>query len=157
MELEFPMMADKLEYVIDSGGPGKFRGGVGIRKDWRILIPSYVGTHSNRHKIPGPGLKSGKAGTLTKITKNPGTDQSTSIPRESTFLPVIPGDVVSISAGGGGGYGDPRERDPEKVLIDVMNGLVSEESAMRDYGVVLDMTSKVVNVKATHNLRKSKN
>lgn len=157
MELEFPMIADRLEYVIDSGGPGKFRGGVGIRKDWRILVPSYVGTHSNRHKIPGPGLKSGKAGTLTRITKNPGTDRSTSIPRESTFLPVIAGDVVSISAGGGGGYGDPKQRDPEKVLMDVINGFVSEESAMRDYGVVLDMTSKTVDVEATHNLRNSKN
>ena len=157
MELEFPMIADRLEYVIDSGGPGKFRGGVGIRKDWRILVPSYVGTHSNRHKIPGPGLKSGKAGTLTRITKNPGTDRSTSIPRESTFLPVIAGDVVSISAGGGGGYGDPKQRDPEKVLMDVINGFVSEESAMRDYGVVLDMTSKIVDVEATHNLRNSKN
>ena len=157
MELEFPMIADRLEYVMDSGGPGQFRGGVGIRKDWRMLIPSYVGTHSNRHKIPGPGLKCGKAGTLTRITKDPDTNRSTPIPREITFLPVIPGDVVSISAGGGGGYGDPNKRDPEKVLLDVMNGLVSEEAALRDYGVVLDMTLNVVDVEATNNLRKSKN
>jgi len=156
MELEFPMIADRLEYVMDSGGPGQFRGGVGIRKDWRMLVPSYVGAHSNRHKIPGPGLKLGKAGTLTRITKDPDSDQPMNIPREITFLPVVPGDVISISAGGGGGYGDPRKRDPQKVLLDVMNGLVSKGAAMRDYGVVLDMTSNMVDVEATNNLRKHK-
>jgi N-methylhydantoinase B len=147
------MIADRLEYVMDSGGPGQFRGGVGIRKDWRMLVPSYVGAHSNRHKIPGPGLKLGKAGTLTRITKDPDSDQPMNIPREITFLPVVPGDVISISAGGGGGYGDPRKRDPQKVLLDVMNGLVSKGAAMRDYGVVLDMTSNMVDVEATNNLR----
>ncbi len=155
MEQEFPMMADRLEYIPDSGGPGRFRGGVGIRKDWRMLVDSFVGVHSNRHRIPGPGLLDGKDGTLTRIVRNPDSSSPETIPREATFVPVSPDDVVSIFAGGGGGYGDPLERLPEHVLQDVVNGLVTVEGAQRDYGVVVDPEQGQLDIKATERLRRS--
>lgn len=153
MEQEFPMMAERLEYVRDSGGPGKFRGGVGIRKDWRMLIDSYVGTHSNRHKIPGPGLLGGNKGTLTRIMKSPDSADHEEIHREATFVPAKTGDIVSIFAGGGGGYGHPFDREPESVLTDVVNGLVSVESAKRDYGVAVDLGRRRLDVEETRRLR----
>ena len=153
MEQEFPMMADRLEYIPDSGGPGRFRGGLGVRKDWRMLVDSFVGVHSNRHKIPGPGLLNGSDGTLTKIVRNPDSPSSEVLPREATLLPVGPNDVITIFAGGGGGYGDPLERDPSKVWEDVVNGLVTVEAARRDYKVALNPDSLEVDVAVTKQLR----
>ena len=154
MEQEFPMMADRLEYIPDSGGPGRFRGGVGIRKDWRMLIDSFVGVHSNRHRIPGPGLLDGDDGTLTRIVRNPDSDGAETLHREATFVPVGPGDVVAIFAGGGGGYGSPLDRDPRLVAQDIVDGLVTIKAARRDYGVVIDPDSLNVHSQATADLRR---
>ncbi len=155
MEQEFPMMADRLEYIPDSGGPGRFRGGLGVRKDWRMLVDSFVGVHSNRHRIPGPGLLNGADGSLTRIVRNPDSPSPETIPREATFVPVGPSDVVSIFAGGGGGYGNPLERDHRHVREDVVNGLVTVEAARRDYKVVIDPQTLEVDMDATQRLRRS--
>jgi N-methylhydantoinase B len=151
MELEFPMMADCLEYVPDSAGAGRFRGGVGIRKDYRMLVDTYVGTHSNRHKIPGPGLLGARDGGLTRIVHNADGTESRELPREGALIPVEAEDVVTIVSGGGGGFGDPLERDPALVLHDVLNEKVTVEGARRDYGVVVDRLA--VDVEATDLLR----
>ena len=156
MEMEFPVMADRLEYVPDSGGPGRFRGGLGIRKDYRMLVDSYVGTHSNRHRIPGPGLRGAKDGTLTRILRNPDGEASQELPREGAFIPVEAQNVVTIISGGGGGYGDPLERDPQLVLQDVINGKVSVEGAEREYGVVINSENRRVDLEATSILRRGR-
>ena len=147
------MMADRLEYIPDSGGPGRFRGGLGVRKDWRMLVDSFVGVHSNRHKIPGPGLLNGSDGTLTKIVRNPDSPSPVVLPREATLLPVGPDDVIAIFAGGGGGYGSPLERDPSKVREDVVNGLVTVEAARQDYKVALNPESLEIDAAETNRLR----
>ena len=154
MELEFPMMADCLEYVPDSAGAGRFRGGVGIRKDYRMLVGTYVGTHSNRHKIPGPGLLGAMDGTLTRIVHNPDGPESRELPREGALIPVEPEDVVTIISGGGGGFGDPLDRDPELVLYDVLNEKVTVEGARRDYGVVVNRST--VDLEASDLLRRER-
>ena len=154
MEIEYPMMADRLEYVTDSGGAGRYRGGLGIRKDYRLLGDSYVATHSNRHRIPGPGLHGGGPGALTSIVQNPDKEKSTILPREAAFIPVKSDEVVSIITGGGGGYGDPYERDADLVLRDAINGKISVAEAQRGYGVVLDLDSRRVDQHATDELRR---
>jgi N-methylhydantoinase B len=137
MELEFPMMADRLEYVPDSAGPGRFRGGVGVRKEYRLLVDAYVATHSNRHTIAAPGLTGAGDGATTSIVHNPDTEAAVELPREGTFIPVAGQDVVTIVSGGGGGFGDPLERSPDLVLRDVLNGKVTRGGAGRGYGVVV--------------------
>jgi N-methylhydantoinase B len=154
MELEFPMMADRLEYVPDSAGPGRFRGGVGVRKEYRMLVDSYVATHSNRHTIPAPGLMGAGNGTGTRIVHRPDTDASQELPREGAFIPIKAQDVVTIVSGGGGGFGNALERDPQLVLRDVRNGKVTREGARRDYGVVVDGDALRVDVEATALLRR---
>ena len=156
MELEFPMMADRLEYVPDSAGAGRFRGGVGIRKDYRMLVDTYVGTHSNRHRISGPGLSGAADGTLTRIVRNPDGEGVQTLPKEGAFIPVEAQDVVTITSGGGGGYGDPMDRDPEMVLEDVINEKVTEAGARRDYGVVVGPSGRKVDLEATALLRRSR-
>ena len=153
MESEFPMMADRLEFVPDSAGPGRFRGGVGVRKEYRMLADAYVATHSNRHTIPASGLQGAGKGTGTRIVQNPDTDRSRELPREGAFIPVAQQDVVTIVSGGGGGFGDPLERDPELVLRDVRNGKVTPEGARRDYGVALRGDTEL-DLEATELLRR---
>ncbi len=154
MEMEFPLLCDRLEFIADSGGAGRFRGGLGLRKDYRILVETFVATHSNRHKIPGPGLLAGRPGTVTRIVLNLDSDQPQDLPREATLIPVRGSDTVTILAGGGGGYGDPLERDPELVLGDFINGKITLAGASRDYGVVIDSRKRQVDQEATGVLRR---
>ena len=148
MESEFPMMADMLEYVPDSAGPGRFRGGVGVRKEYRLLVDAYVATHSNRHTVAAKGLTGGGEGATTSIvhspgsvgpgSEGPGSEGAVELPREGTFIPVAGQDVVTIVSGGGGGFGDPLERSPDLVFGDVLNGKVTRDGARQGYGVVVE-------------------
>ena len=153
MEVEFSLMAECVEYITDSGGAGRFRGGLGVRKEWRILEPTYVGTHSNRHRIPGPGLMAGSDGTVTRIILNPDSQEPQLLPRQGSHIPLNTYDVVRALPGGGGGYGDPMERDPQLVLQDVINEKVSVKGAQREYGVVVNGATREVDLEATAHLR----
>jgi N-methylhydantoinase B len=153
MELESPILVERLEYAIDSGGPGRFRGGLGVRKDYRALRELYVGSHSNRHRIPGPGMRGGKSGHGTSYVIDSGTSTAWMLPRNCSQVPIAAGQRVTITTGGGGGYGHPFERDPKLVLQDVVNGFVSRESAERDYGVVIDVAERRVDEATTRTLR----
>ena len=138
MESEFPIMADCLEYLVDTGGPGLFRGGLGVRKDYRALVPLLAAVQSNRHHIPGPGLFGGRTGALSRIQlRDVDSGESRLLARQGSLIPVKPGDVLTIFSGGGGGYGKALDRDPELVASDVLNGKVSFEHAATDYGVVI--------------------
>ena len=154
MEMEFPILVDRLEYIADSGGAGRFRGGLGVRKDYRSLDDIYVGCHSNRHKIPAPGLLGGKPGMGTRYVIDVDSDESWPLPRNCSEVPIAVGHSVTVMTGGGGGYGNPLERDPGLVLNDVVNGFVSREAAERDYGVALDLTDRSVDENATRELRR---
>jgi N-methylhydantoinase B len=153
MEIESPILVERLEYATDSGGPGRFRGGLGVRKDYRALRDLYVGSHSNRHRIPGPGMRGGKSGHGTSYVIDGGTSAAWTLPRNCSQVPIAAGQRVTITTGGGGGYGHPFERDPKLVLQDVVNGFVSRESAERDYGVVIHVTERRVDEVTTRTLR----
>ena len=154
MEMEFPILVDRLEYITDSGGAGRFRGGLGVRKDYRALDDIYVGSHSNRHKIPAPGLLGGKPGMGTRYVIDADSDAPHLLPRNCSEVPIPVDHRVSVMTGGGGGYGNPLERDPGLVLNDAVNGFVSPEAAERDYGVALDLADRSVDENATRGLRR---
>lgn len=154
MESEFPIMADRLEYLIDSGGPGRFRGGLGVRKDYRALVPLFAAVQSNRHHIPGPALFGGATGALSRIELRDGdSGASRLLARQGSLIAVKPGDVLTIFSGGGGGNGDALERDPALVAGDVLNGKVSIERAASDYGVVIAAGASEPDLPATAALR----
>ena len=96
MEMEFPILVDRLEYITDSGGAGRFRGGLGVRKDYRALDDIYVGSHSNRHKIPAPGLLGGKPGMGTRYVIDADSDTSRLLPAIVAKSPY-PSIIVSRS------------------------------------------------------------
>ena len=156
MELQYPLRGLRLEYIKDSEGAGKYRGGVGVRQDWEVLEDVYLATHSNRHKIPAPGVSRGKPGGLSRLVLNKDSASPIELPRETANYPLKKGDIVTVFAGGGGGYGDPLDRDPQAVLRDVRNGKVSLQRATEVYGVGIDVESWSVLEEDTSALREAR-
>ena len=155
MEMAFPIIADRLEYIQDSEGAGRFRGGLGIQKEYHMTGNNYLSIHSNRHKFPAAGLLGGGDAIPTKVVRNPHSEEPQIMPRQGTFIPANKETVVSLMVGGGGGYGNPFQRDPELVLWDVVNGKVSPERARTTYGVALDLENRRVDQEETQRLRSS--
>ncbi len=107
-----------------------------------------------KHVIPPSGCAGGGAGRPGDIWINPGTKDAKRLPTRYADFPLHKGDTFRLDAPGGGGYGDPLAREPQRVLEDVMDGNVSVEAAERDYGVVLAAgTERKIDADATAALR----
>jgi N-methylhydantoinase B len=146
-ETEFPMRVLRFDVRSDSGGPGKFRGGLGCTREYQLLEDAAVrvrGKGEMRSKFPPWGVLGGKAARTGAYFIN-GEELAETV-REA---PMKPGDVVRVNMNAGGGYGDPLERDPESVLGDVLDGYVSIHGARDDYGVVIDPDKLIVDAAAT--------
>ena len=150
-----PIVVERFELIPDSGGPGRYRGGCGIRRDMRILGEKVKFTNlSERQKFPPFGLFGGEPGALGATVINPG-EASERVAEGKASLDLAYGDVVSFRLSGGGGYGDPVERDPEAVARDVRLGMVSSEAARDRYAVVVAPEGGV-DEEATRNLRETR-
>jgi N-methylhydantoinase B len=134
LEHKYPVVLERFELRQDSGGPGKFRGGLGIIKDYRCTDELELLTGYDRHDCPPWGLFGGMAGAPNTIVVTR-VDGSRDEFRKVTEYRLRAGDVVSFRTAGGGGYGDPAERHPERVRTDVEDGYISAEAAARTYGI----------------------
>jgi N-methylhydantoinase B/oxoprolinase/acetone carboxylase alpha subunit len=144
-EQRYPVRFQRYELVRDSGGAGKWRGGLGVTRELEITLPTVLTANADRHVIPPSGLFGGQSGTVNRFSLiRDGQDRTFKewfgVPSPSKFsnMPAQVGDVLAVTQGGGGGYGDPLEREPDHVAADVLNGYVSAERARSDYGVVVD-------------------
>ena len=136
MEIEFPVRVERYELVQDSAGAGQYRGGLGVVRDLRMLgEQGTVALRSCRQKFPAEGLLGGLPGTVGAFQRNPGEPSYTKLPTTSSDTPLKPGDLLRIVSPGGGGYGDPRARDPALVKRDLLEGKISERAAREVYGV----------------------
>jgi N-methylhydantoinase B len=117
----------------DSGGAGRFRGGLGVERLYEFLQPAFITFSLERKVTPPWGLRGGHDGAVNgvEITAPDGAVRHV---RKATQHPIAAGERVRILTGGGGGYGPPAERDPEAVRRDVREGYVTPEAACRDYG-----------------------
>jgi len=150
----YPLRFLKYELRMDSGGPGKWRGGVGVERSWMMLASSAtLSILAERTKIPPWGLYGGKPGSKGEylIVK---PDGKRIVLNSKCTLRIGMGDVLIVRTPGGGGYGDPLERDPNLVLKDVVNGLVSLDSAKNDYGVLIKPNTMEIDLEETQKLRK---
>jgi N-methylhydantoinase B len=140
-ELENPVMIERYEFIPDSGGAGKHRGGLSLRRDIRFLTDVTWARYSDRQKFEPQGLFGGLPGTKGSLILNPGTPSEKRC-RSKGVDQLKAGDLLSICLPGSGGYGDPTERPAEKIRWDVLNGKVSLESARENYRVAFhpDMT-----------------
>ncbi len=154
VESEFPVRVERYELATDSGGPGTFRGGLGTRRQWRVLAEeSVVNLRSDRFKYASPGLFKAKPARASKAVLNPGRSDERPLTSKVAGLRLKKDDVFSWELAGGGGFGDPLERDPERVRQDVVRGYVSLARAAQDYGVVLDPATLAIDAAATARLR----
>jgi N-methylhydantoinase B len=156
IETEFPVRVERYELATDSGGPGTFRGGLGVRRQWRILADeSIVNLRMDRFKFSSPGIFAAKPARASKAVLNPGSAAERPLTSKVAGLRLRQGDLLSVEFAGGGGWGSPYERDPERVHGDVVRNYVSPARAREDYGVVL--TSELaVDAEATARLRAQK-
>lgn len=137
-EAEVPIQFVRYGLMPDSGGAGRWRGGLATALDFKVFAPDTRITARNRDRsrFRPWGTLGGKAAQPSRFSLNPGT------PRERVlgnvdFVIAEPGDVIHIHSPGGGGRGDPLDREPERVLLDVERGYVSLDSARDDYGVII--------------------
>ena len=152
VEIEHPLEILAYEFVQDAGGPGKFRGGMGLRRDYRFLEEEAVlQIRSDRRAFRPYGLWGGRPGQPSLNIINPDTEHRV-VPAKVTMT-IKRGDVYRHELPGGGGWGDALERDAWRVLTDVRHELVSLQSAREDYGVVIDRGTWTVDEAATAALR----
>ncbi|MGH6769748.1 MAG: hydantoinase B/oxoprolinase family protein [Xanthobacteraceae bacterium] len=137
IESEFPTRIERFELIRDSGGAGRFRGGLGIRREYLNLEDARFSIRSMKHVIPPNGIAGGATGRPGSITINPDTPDAKRLPTRYADYPLKQGDIFRLDTPGGGGHGDALAREPERVLADVREGVVSPDAAERDYGVVL--------------------
>ena len=135
LEAELPVLVRRYELRRDSGGPGKFRGGMGMRRDIEVMADEvWVTLRSERQVIPAHGLEGGRPGALGEFIINPDTPEEQRLPLFVSNRRFKKGDVISIRTPGGGGFGDPGERSRELVAEDLKAGYVSQEAAREVYG-----------------------
>ncbi|MFZ7942661.1 hydantoinase B/oxoprolinase family protein, partial [Neobacillus sp. 19] len=136
-ELSYQVRVRSTELIPDSGGHGKWRGGLGIRREYEILEQPHQGLvyteQSNPHFAPW-GLEGGGTGTPARIrhVRSDGKE----IEMSKGYFRALPGDRIIIETSGGGGYGDPISRDSHLILKDIREGKVSMEAAEKIYGAV---------------------
>jgi N-methylhydantoinase B len=134
-ELNYPVRIDTLSLVEDSEGPGRQRGGLGLRKDYRFDLYTTFTILADRDKAGPHGVDGGHAGRIAEYVHiRDGVETRLS---SKTTLDLVPDDVISVRTCGGGGYGPPEERDPKHVLRDVLQGKVSADRAREIYRVAI--------------------
>jgi N-methylhydantoinase B len=138
LELQESLMPFRIEEFTlreDSAGVGRFRGGLGFRKKYRILAPCNLGTNLDRTLCPPWGVQGGKAAKPGRITVvEAATGKDVSADKENAYQ-LKPGDIVCVETGGGGGYGPPSERSLDLIQRDLDAGYITAVAAERDYGV----------------------
>lgn len=130
LEDRYPVLFERYELIPDSGGAGEFRGGLGLWREFRMLENGYLVLRNERHKFAPYGLFGGKPGRKSAALINGRLPPSQKI----THLPISKGDVITLLTPGGGGWGNPKARDPILVHEDVMDEKISPEFARAEYG-----------------------
>jgi N-methylhydantoinase B len=156
IEADYPIRIEKYGFLPDTGGAGRFRGGVGLVREYRVLVDDvYFGVRSDKNLYPPHGLFGGGAGAPSRNLINPGNGE-----RSLPSLPVAPvtlqrDDVFRHEMAGGGGYGDALDRDPALVLEDMLDEKITPAHASAAYGVVIQKGAPLaIDPAATEMLRR---
>jgi N-methylhydantoinase B len=134
-EHKVPMIVERYALRQDSGGVGEYRGGIGAEREYRFTAPVGALTVCKNAKTKRWGAEGGEAGAKHDMVWFPDSEKELHVGTHRDEFEA--GEKIFIKAGGGGGYGDPHDRDPERVREDVKNGYVSREAAREEYGVAI--------------------
>lgn len=136
LEAELPLLIRRYELRRDSGGPGRFRGGLGLRRDIEVATDEVrVTLRSERQVIPANGRDGGLPGATGEFVLNPDAPNEDRLPIFVSNRRFVRGDIISVRTPGGGGYGSPRDRPRNLVADDVRWGYVSPAAAREVYGL----------------------
>jgi N-methylhydantoinase B len=135
-ENKYPVTLREYGFRPDSGGPGRFRGGCGVYRVYEMNTAARLYLWFERSLTPAWGLFGGRNAAAPDVVVNPGRPDERHLLKVNA-MQLAAGDVVRVQTGGGGGYGDPLDRDPALVRVDVIDGYVTVDGALRDYSVVL--------------------
>lgn len=154
-EAEYPVRVERYGLVRDSGGAGKFRGGLAIEREWRLLSgQAHLAIRSDRRDHLPYGLYGGKPGTPSINILHAAAGSEEQILPTMISTTMAAGQRIYHKQAGGGGWGDPLQRDPAAVALDVKNDKVSAAAAREQYGVVLNASTLAVDLAATESLRR---
>jgi N-methylhydantoinase B len=136
LEMAFPVRVERYEINPDSGGAGRYRGGCGARRVWRMLENAEATGALCMERMTSPpfGLRGGRAGAAAVVWLTTPAGSTRALPSKGAFA-APPGSVVDMITPGSGGFGPPAERDPRAVGRDLLDGYVSDAGAERDYGI----------------------
>jgi N-methylhydantoinase B len=151
-EAKFPMLIERHALRQDSGGPGKFRGGLGTEKHIQVLVPCNFYSQVERVNCAPWGLAGGMHGAGNGVLLNMDGKAVPDLPNGKITRRLSKGDSFTLLAGGGGGFGAPAERDPQSVAFDVKQGYVSVKAAREAYHVAVDDEGKL-DLEQTRRLR----
>ena len=155
LETYYPMLVDGYSTIMDTGGAGKHRGGNGVEKIYLLLEEGDISIHDDRHQSQPWGILGGRPGACSEkwLVRKDGTRQP--LPSKVDNVRVRAGDRVLFRTAGGGGWGDPLERDIKRTRDDVARRLMSETKAREEYGVVLTGSGHDIDRRATEEMRDS--
>lgn len=158
LESKYPVRLTQYRLRPDSGGPGRWRGGLGVIKDYLCLAAGMnFNAGLDRQVCPPQGVLGGGSAPGNRIVIKDADGAERVLPSKVTDYPVDPGQTISFQTAGGGGYASPTQRDPERVAHDVRLGLVSLRQARSVYGVAIDEADYSVHLIETKELRDSLN
>lgn len=153
IETEYDDRVTEFSLRTDSAGPGEYRGGVGFVREYEAQAPLQFTYRGSNHQVQSRGVRGGESSGYSRavVTSDAGEEELAAI----DSVPLSSGDRVRLERPGGAGFGNPRDRDPERVLTDVRDGVVSVEAARERYGVAIVETDDglVVDERETEDLR----
>jgi N-methylhydantoinase B len=136
LENEFPTRVRRWELIPDSGGAGRFRGGLAPRRVWEVLVDdAQLTCRGGKHSVPADGTDGGEPGEVGSLVLNAGTAAEKRLPSRFSGVKLMRGDLLTLEKAGGGGLGDPHARAFEAIVDDVIDGYVSRAAAIERYGV----------------------
>lgn len=142
LEANFPLRVETHSLVADTGGAGKYRGGLSIERSWRYLgsAPGVFRSRSDRHRFPPYGLFGGESGAPSELWLDREGQERVQLHAKAVFE-LLPGDLVTLRIAGGGGWGPPQERDRQQILADLRAGKITPERARESYGAEAALTA----------------
>jgi N-methylhydantoinase B len=154
----YPLRYEQFEAEPDSCGDGRFRGGYGSHRRWRMLGEAVNSIHGDRNEVTPPGVAGGTNGGPNRLVLNMGADGERELGMFATNIQLGPGDTIDFVSNGGGGFGDPLDREPPAILEEVIDGFLTIDKARAVYGVVIeaidpDLHDYRIDVAATAALR----
>jgi len=153
LEMAYPLRILRYELVPDSGGPGRFRGGLGILKEIQALVPVFFSAHSDRHRLAPWGIKGGVSGKTGRFTLHSSWHEPLRIPSKVSSIKILKNEILRVQTAGGGGYGPPLKRHPAAVQKDFFQRKISRAQARKHYGVIFSRSGEIEK-KLTNSIRK---